>query len=395
MRVITIANPKILDTPYTVLSQDHSSGSTMYVEDSNGFSDNDLILIGGRGNEKAEVVDLTSAPPTAGTLAVSTTDFAHDSDESVQRVLYDKYDIQYKTTEGGSWTALVTSGSFDWGNDVTEYVHSDGQASYYYRSRYYNSATATYSGWSDTVIGSGLSRLQVGWIIQRARKKGRDENSTSVEDADIIESINTVNDIVRGLNRRWWFLKTEYEFDTVADTKEYDLPSDYERAHRLKYNFNDGTANVEYYLRYLSLTQFEYEYRNLNMDSSDDLVHYTIDDINDKIIVGPPPATAGYNMTLVYYKSLTDVDSYGDTVPIPIADLYVHFAAAEIWELKDNEEKASYYKREFTNLLEVLEQMRATTPTPRNMKTWRGRKAMKRLFGSRRTYSDEERENNW
>lgn len=395
MRVITIVNPKILGVPYTTLSQDYSSGTTLTVEDSTNFADNDLILIGGRGNEQAEIVDLTASPPTAGTMTITAMNFAHASDESVQKSLWDQYDLQVATSEGGEWSNVVTGAVFDWGSDSTEYVHTAGEAGYYYRSRYLNSALATESSWSDSVVGTGLTRLQVGALIGRVRKKAKEETASSTTDKEIIASFNAVNDIVKGLNRRWWFLKTEYEFLTEADTRAYDLPSDYERAYRLKYNFNDGTENIEYYLRFTSLTQFEYEYRNLDADSSDDLVHYSMDDINSQAVIGPSPLTAGYTLTLVYFQEIVDVNSYGDTVQIPLADLYVHYATAEVWENKDNEKKAQYHKGEFSNMLEVLEQMRNKTPTPKEMKTWRGRKAMQRMYGSRRVYSDADREKYW
>ena len=395
MRKITIKNPQILDVPYTLLSSDYTSGATLSVEDSSKFADNDLILVGGIGDEKTEVTDLTATPPNDTSFTIAALKFVHDADEPVQKVLWNKYDIQYRTSSTGSWTDLATNQNFDWGNDDTIHVDNAGTSAYQYRARYYNSATAIYSDWSDVTAGSGLTRNQVGWAIKKVRKKTKTENSNDVTDKDIIDSFNTVNDIIRGLNRRWWFLKDEHEFLTVADTKAYNLPDDYQRAHRLKYRFNDGTTDVEYYLRFKTKTEFDNIYRDLDADSDDDLVHYTIDDVDETVELGPTPETAGYTCTLIYFKELDDVNTYGDILIVPLPNLYIHYACGEIWEDKDNNKKAGYHRSEFASLLKVLEQMRAKTPTPKEFKRYRGNRAMKRLYGTRRVYSDARREKYW
>ena len=392
MRLITILNPKVLDVPYTLVSRDYTSGTTLHVEDSSGFADNDLILVGGLGNEKAEVTDLTSAPPNNTSFNVTAMKFSHDPDESIEKVLFNQYDIQYKTSATGDWVSLVTGQNFDWGKERTEYVHSAGLSTNYYRSRYYNSATTAASDWSDSVIGTGYTRNQVGWVIERIRMKAQDENKEHAKDKEIIGSINTVNDIIKGMNRRWWFLKKEHEFDTKASKKEYDLPSDFDRAYRLKINFDDGTNNLEYYLRYLTPMEFNYQYRDLDAEDDDNIVHYTIDDVNNQVLLGPVPETAGYTMTLVYFKELSDVDTYGDELEVPLADLYVHYATAEIWERKDNLEKSKYHQDQFSAFMKILEQMRVKSYHPRSMKRYRGRNPLSRYYGSRNTYSDEERE---
>jgi len=392
MRIITIVNPKILDGPYTILSQDYTSGATLYVEDSSGFADNDLIIVGSSGDEKVESTDLTSAPPNTTSLAITSLAFPHDADEPIQRVLFDKFDIQYKTTSTGSWNDLVLAQSFDWAKDKTDYVHSAGESTFYYRSRYYNSATATYSDYSDTVVGTGYTRLQVGALITRTRKKAMDENKEHASDKDIIGSFNTVNDIVRGLNRKWWFLKTESDITTVANTGEYSLPTDFDRGYRLKFHYHSTSENVEYYLKYQSNIEFQYNNQDQESTSDDNISTYTIDPVSLKIKVSPIPLTAGNTLTVIYFKTLDDVDTFGDTVPVPLADLYVHYAAAEIWETKDSEKKAAYHKTEFKNMLEILDQMRMKNLEPKQMMAFKGRNASSRWYGASRGSTDEERE---
>lgn len=399
MRKITIKNPEILDTPFTYVSDQYIGGVSLGVEDSSGFADNDLILIGGVGNEKTETTDLTSAPPNSTTLAITALNFNHEGGESVQKISWDKFDIQYKTSSTGNWISLATGVDFDWQQDETLYIHEDGSSSYYYRSRYYNSATGSYSDWSDTMSGGGYARLQVGFLIPQVRRFAKDENSQAVSDDDIIADFNSATDVVRGLNRRWWFLKTEYDITTVASTATYSLPDDCQRVHRLKYHYNDGSSNIEYYLRYLDPTRFNALYDDLDASDDDSLVHYTVDWPNSQIKVGPTPETSGYTLTLVYFKEPSDVDSYGDTVPVPLADLYINYATARVWKTKDDLNKAKEWMDQFVNSLKILEQMRPKVSHPRSLKIWQGRRAMDRTFGRQgiysNSYNDSQREKYW
>ena len=162
MKVLDISNPIPLDYPYTVISTAYTSGTSLTVEDSTGFIDNDLLLIGGIGNDKTEVTDLTATPPSATNMTISALSFAHNEDESIQKVPYNKFDIDYRTSSTGSWTSLTTNQSFDWGRETTQYTHESGVDTYEYRIRYYNTATTQYSGYSGTAPADGYDRNQVG-----------------------------------------------------------------------------------------------------------------------------------------------------------------------------------------------------------------------------------------
>lgn len=397
MRSIKIKNPLILESPYTMVSSEYSTGNSLSVEDSSGFADNDLILVGGKGNEKSATTDLTATPPDSSTLTISALSFAHDTDEPVQKVLWNKYDIQYKTSVGGSWTALATAQSFDWSKDYTVYNDSNGATGYYYRSRYYNSALAVYSDWSDTIGDTGFTRLQVGYLIKKVRSKARDVNGEHATNQEIIGMFNSVNDIVKGMNKKWWFLLTEYPFTTTASDGTYPYPDNFERAHRLKYELEQGATDQEYFLAYQTPTVFDAYYGDHNLADSDNLAHYTIDVPNAQIKIGPQPVTASLNLTLYYYKSITDLDSVGDTIIAPLSDLYVYYAVGEIWEDKDDENKAAYYKKEFGNLLTILNQMRAKSPTPQVLKRFAGHKGFRNLLGGVMLPGspDASRENYW
>lgn len=397
MRVIEIKNPKILNDPITFVSQEYSSGSTLYVEDSSKFANEDLILVGGVGNEKAETTDLTTAPANKTTLTITALSHGHETDESVQKVLYDQFDIQYRTSSSGSWQSLDTGKSFDWREDETTYIHQSGQEAYEYRVRYKNSATSEDSSWSDTITGSGFTRKQVGSMIEQVRKWAEDEEAQVVDDDEIIGYFNYAQDAVTSLNKRWPWLKTEQAYTTTASSEgawdEYALPDDWDEIWRCKFRYDDGASDIDYFLAYLPQTDFEYKYKDQDADSDDNAKNYSVDEANNYLMIGPKTESAGYTITLIYFKSLADLDSYGDATEIPLPEVLINYATAKVWRRKDNFEKHDEYMRDFANSLRMLEQMNTKTHHPKVMKRYKGRKAISRMYGDRRSYSDSDREN--
>jgi len=289
MRVITLKNPVPLATPFTLVSTDYVTGTSLLVDDSSDFADNQLILIGGIGNEKTESTDLTATPPDQNTLTISSLSFPHNSDESVERIIWNQFDIDYNT--GSGWVSLVAGQTFDWGKTETTYVHQTGSDFYSYRSRFKNSATGSYSDYSGTVVGSGLIRTQVGSMIKEVRNFSRDLNDQKASDQQIISYFNSCQDIVKLLNQKFDFLNLDYTFATVVSRNYYDLPDDCRRVYRLKYTVVTDNRNETYHLTYKTPTDFDPLYGNNNLADSDDLKDYTIDWTNRLIKVGPTPET--------------------------------------------------------------------------------------------------------
>jgi hypothetical protein len=369
MRIVTIKNPLPLETPFTIVSSDYTSGISLSVEDSSGWKDNDLILVGGEGNEKTEVVDLTATPPSTGSLTISALSHAHQSDESVQRILWDKFDVQYKTSSDGDWADLATSEDFDWSGVETSYIHSAGASNYYYRSRYFNSATNTYSDWSGTVSATTNTRSTVGSLIDAVRENTKDKTNQKVTDETIISYFNYAQDIVKSMQKKWPWLQDEATIDPAT----LALPDDFKRAYRLKYNFVSGTTSNTYYLKYLPETDFQEKYYDNNASESDYLEDYTIDTINQVVRIGPTPETDTAILTLVYEKDITDLDSYDDATVIPLPELLIAYASAKVWKLKSNEEEYKSWMEQFADLLQVLDQARPVSYHPRTLKRYQGR----------------------
>lgn len=370
MRIVTIKNPVPLNSPFTIVSTDYTSGTNLLVEDSSNFLINGLILVGGQGNEKAETTNLTAIPPTTSSLTITAFDHPHSSDESVQTVLWDQYCVQYKTDSTGAWTDLTTGIGFDWSNNDTNYVHSAGESNYYYRVRYYNTASANYSDWSEQVSGIGLTRSTVGSMIEEVRRNTKDETEQKVSDKAIIGYFNTAQDVVKSMYKKWPWLKAEAIIDPVT----LALPTDFKRAYRLKYNFINGTVDSQtYYLRFVPDTDFNDRYSDNNASTSDYLSEYTIDDVNGVVKLGPRPTTTTAVLTLVYEKDIADLDDYTDETIIPLPALLEAYATARVFKLKSNPDEYTSWMQSFSDLLQVLDQARPVSYHPRTLKRYMGR----------------------
>jgi len=369
MRIVTIKNPDVLESPFTIISTDYSSGTILLVEDSSNFSESDLILVGGLGSEKTETTNLTSAPPSVSSLNITALNYPHSSDESVQAIAWDQFCVQYKTDSAGTWTDLTTGIKFDWSSNETIYKHNDGESNYYYRVRYYNEATNKYSDWSDQVSGVGLSRSTVGSMIEEVRENCKDKTEQKVSDERIIGYFNYAQDVVKSMNKKWPWLQDEATIvpATLA------LPSDFKRAYRLKYNFVNGTENQTYYLKYIPLVDFQEKYADNNASTSDYLVDYTIDNINGVVKLGPSPTTTTAILTLVYEKDIVDLKEYTDETVIPLPELLISYASAKVWKLKSNQEEYQSWMSNFSDLLQVLDQARPVSYHPRTLVRYEGR----------------------
>jgi len=142
----------------------------------------------------------------------------------------------------------------------------------------------------------------------------------------------------------------------------------------LKYKYINGTTDsYTYYLKYLSLGDFQGKYYDDNASTADYLVHYAIDNINNVIKLGPYPETLTAVLTLVYEKDITDLEDYEDETVIPLPELLISYATAKVWKLKSNPDEYTSWMENFADLLQVLDQARPISYHPRTIKKYQGR----------------------
>lgn len=402
MAVIKIKTPTVSTNIRTSLSQEYSSGSTIYVESPTGFTQANYIVVGEPGLEKTEVTSITGAPGTDN-LTIGALNFSHPKGTPVYYTRWNQYDLYYQTTTAGSW---IQYGSMPtnlrWDALFAEYQDTSATSAYQWKYRYYSTEATAYSDYSDVISTTGWADNAVGYMVRNVRKIINDPESKTITDTEVIRFFNAAQDKINALYDRWWFLLKEgTAITTVTSTNKYALPTDFGRMHSLIFNYVNGASNVNYQLKYVSLAEMDYQSRDNNSAVNDSARHYTIlpgDSTSPAgyLKIWPIPETAGLNIYPRYYKTPADLDSYGDTTDITIPAMLEDYALSQIYKIRKEEDKAVYYDklfREQVDLLKLLQRKQAGPP--RYLWQYKGRKAMERLYGNTGRGSDWDVENNF
>src|SRR3990167_6897719 len=173
MRRLRIPNPDLHREEKTYLDADYSSGTSLTVIQSTGFFGGEVrffTIVGEPGEDKTESETVTGITvPTTITIAAGL-DNDHNKSTPVYRSPWDKVEIS-KMPSGGGWS-VISQSAIQWDKNDTE------------------------------------------------RK--------IVSDEEIIQMLDSAQDLVKGIRQDWWFLlvdtfKAANGITIVADTGTYSL----------------------------------------------------------------------------------------------------------------------------------------------------------------------------
>lgn len=140
----------------TYLDVDANPGSnvTLTLQNNDGLSDTDYIVIGNEGSELCEMEQINDTVTAGTTVRVATLKFAHKKGEPIIRYRYNKRKFYGCATATGSFVELTSDGSpvtiqvDDPQGTCIEYTGSDYT---YFKATYYNSETATETDISESI----------------------------------------------------------------------------------------------------------------------------------------------------------------------------------------------------------------------------------------------------
>lgn len=164
------------------LDADVSAGAnvTLTLLNNDGLSQNDYIVIGREGSEKAEM-QLINAAVSAGTdVQVATLKFAHKKGESVTFYRYNQRKFYGALTATGTYNELTTDGSpkdiqvDDPQGTILEYTGAEGYL--FFKSTYYNSTTTDETGTDDSEAVEADESKRYTSIFQIRVQAGLTEN---------------------------------------------------------------------------------------------------------------------------------------------------------------------------------------------------------------------------
>jgi hypothetical protein len=313
-----------------------AGATSLLVKSVAGIAANQYVLIGNLGDEKSEIVLCSAVTSATNTLTVGATKFGHAIDAPVQVIKYNQVKFYKSSTIDGTYT-LVQTVDLDVDDTETTYDYTAGAASDYYRVSYYNSNSATESQKSDPLLGSGYSRRALASIIKEVRTYVGDRPS----DEELIMAINSAQDVICGLDDRWYFAHKSATLTVAAAHNEADMPADF-----LTLDFVRSTS----ILKHITLQKFLADYAT---NTTDTPTSYTIDDTTEEILFDATAST-GYTATLYYWAKPTPLAEYTDETIIPNPAAVVFWVASKIEASKKNTDTSGIYWQEYTAQLKGM-----------------------------------------
>lgn len=336
---IQIFNPDLSNEERTYLDADYSSGTSLTVRNNSGMTANYFVVVGEPGQEQTECKQISSTTGNTTITLASALKFAHPKSTPVYLTKWDKWSLERASTLAGVYTEVTESPVFIKWEDkelATLIENVSGSSSYFYKWRPLNSVTSTYGSYSDVLAGGGQERSTVGYVINQVK---RNPLAKDVDDETIIEYFNDFQELVyEEMPKAWWFKKEGTQVATAVDTYKYSITtnwSDFLSMNYMLYRYVSGSTDVTYPLTFSPLVEF-YNFKADSDQPSDDYAKYwTVlppDSTSPKGYIGihPTPKSDDCYLAPVYNRSLTDLDTFGDTLVVPKPKGYVDYALYRI-----------------------------------------------------------------
>lgn len=156
MKTLIAPTEDFIKLERSTLDADVAAGSTvtLVLLNNDGYSDNDFIVIGREGSEKAELQQLDEAVVAGTDVRVAVLKFAHKKGEPVTRYRYNQRKFYGALTASGSYSELTSDGSpkaiqvDDPQGTILEYTTGEGYL--FFKSTYYNSETTDETATDDS-----------------------------------------------------------------------------------------------------------------------------------------------------------------------------------------------------------------------------------------------------
>lgn len=345
--LIRIDHPE-LGVQNTNATQQISSGdTTSSVANNDGFSSGDLALFGEYGQERAEVVVLTGTTGNSTLEHTSGPVFDHPVRTPITMIPFDQVEVNRASSQGGSYS-VVTTIPLDVDEVETVYDDTAGSTSDWYKIRYYNSQTTTYSDYSDEVQGTGYTESSLRSMVDEVLIDFGDADSAEVSREQVARHLRAgVRNLVRTLIKTYpEYRRAHTTTQLVSGTQTYSLPSRFLAFVRVDVNYTGSSATEAYKAEYISE---EDGYPNTTYTTDKPCIF-----IRGTTFGLRPTPTSSNGYAFIWYwdypaTMVDDADEHG--LPVGAREVLVAYSLYRLWMSKDPE-RAVYYQREYKDQME-------------------------------------------
>lgn len=231
MPIIRIDHPNISENEKTYITvASDATDAAISVQNIEGFSVSEYVVVGKIGEEKTELVKIhASTAPTGSTITFTAgLSFDHAVNTPVTYIGFNQVALYSAATETGTYTIVGSATNIEVDQDHTEINDTAGSTSTWYKVRYYNSTSATYSSYSDEVQGSGYTEDSLRKMMDKSNALCNDRDDKVLTEDEKIDIINdgyqqTINRLEKSDHKRfvkkgYVDVKNSYNTGTVAVT---------------------------------------------------------------------------------------------------------------------------------------------------------------------------------
>lgn len=221
----------IKNQPFTVITAvGTAADTTITVKNSEGFADNDFVIIGKISEKGTEVMQVNGTP----TITVITIDrsgaagglhMGHDEDTPVYKIDFDQVEFSHATTATGTKTVLTTKAIQP--TNIFTYYEDTTYTTGYGFCRFKDSVASSYSVYSDPIPYTGYTKKMLRSIRKKVRRliNEVDELNSAVSNEEINDEINLAQTEIAH-DRLWSFYEVIRSLSTEANKYKYSLASD-------------------------------------------------------------------------------------------------------------------------------------------------------------------------
>lgn len=412
--IISFRHPESIRKTTRLTSSVSAAATTINVRSTDSLSANDYIILGDIGNEKTEIVKISTVD-SATQLTIAATSYIHDRNDLVSYTPYDQirfYSGSAEDTAAASRTAQGDAIDLEVEDLVTE-ANISGISSGYMWSRYYNSTTGSYSSWSSSVPVSGFLESSLRFIIDRVRTRTQEKTEDLLSDDDYMNMAKECSDEIETVRKNWSFVQTSTDFDVTAAIQTYSVPSDlagYESIASVYFGYDNED------LEYIDMKDFRYKMRSMPKtfttaqiisgatsisvkdtsafgtggtlvlggdtsvtfgDATDKAftsvtgvtaTHATATEVfrsgdldqpdyytmwNNEFLFYPPPDKF-YNCNVDYYKQIPRMDTVSESTVVTMPSLFIWYLMAETFRMRGKVSRANFYVTKFESMLDTL-----------------------------------------
>lgn len=344
---IYIEHPQLLDQETRLESDVLASATSSTVENTKSFANGDYVVFGALGEEKTEIVPLTSvtAPSTIGHSTGPV--FPHSARTPVTKIKYNQAKVYSASSEDGTYSLLATV-DLTLDQPYTVYDDTAGTSVTWYKIKYFNSSTSSLSSYSVAVQSTGYTEDSLRSMADEVLEDFNDSEGKDLKRSQVYKHLRGgVRKVTTELIKSYPdYFKSYTTQALTAGVSTYTLPSRFLAFLRVDVNF---TGSV-------STDGTKADFIGEDFGESD-TVYYQTDPLIAKrgtsfVIRPTPTSSSGYAFIWYWaYPTPMTTDSSEHGLPYGARDVLVKYALWRAWISKDAD-KATPYKSAFNDALD-------------------------------------------